>query len=580
MATFTYKGKNFLLNGEKFIIRSGAIHYFRVKNEDWYDRLLKLKECGFNTVETYVAWNLHEPREGEFYFDGDLDLAKFIDTANALGLYALVRPGPFICAEFDFGGLPSWLLSYPNIKLRCYDETYLSKVRAFFTRLFEIVTPRLITNGGNILMVQIENEYGSFGNDKHYLQALVDMNRALGVDCLLFTSDGVLPVMTECGSHSDCLATVNFGSQAETKMKTLEERRPNQPLMCMEFWCGWFDYLRDEHHTQRNVDEVCSEIEVFLKNGYSFNVYMFIGGTNFAFTNGATDIEDKYKPITTSYDYGALLTENGTRTPLYYAIRDLFLRYGVKDNGLTAKDVETIEYGKVTFTDVASLFDNLQIGNTTRSTTPLYMEELGQSSGYILYETQLFAGAIKGDFVLDDYADRALVFVNGERVGIFEQGVASEKITLDTAEIPNAKLQILVENTGRINYGPHIYGKKGIAGARIWNIQFFDWVTTGLPMCDLSALRYDKELSPRATPAFYKGNFAVETVGDTFLSVDGFSKGFVMINGFNLGRYFTQAGPQKALYVPSSVLKKGTNEIVVFDSDGANSLDAKFIKNV
>ena len=578
MAVFTYKDKDFLLNGEKFIIYSGAIHYFRVKHEDWYDRLLKLKECGFNTVETYVAWNLHEPSEGEFNFDGDLDLAKFLDTAKALGLYALVRPGPYICAEFDFGGLPSWLLSYPNIKLRCYNETYLSKVRSFFTRLYDILIPRLITNGGNILMLQIENEYGSFGNDKRYLQALVDMNKELGADCLLFTSDGRLPVMTECGSHPDCIATINFGSQTETSMKLLEERKPNQPLMCMEFWCGWFDYIRGKKFQQRDINEVCSEIEIFLKSGYSFNVYMFIGGTNFGFTNGATDNQGGYKAITTSYDYGAFLTETGDRTALYYAVRDLFLRYGAQAQPLTATDREKKSYGKVAFTGVAPLFDNLHIGATTRNTTPLYMEEIGQSSGYILYETQSFSQAINGALVLEDCADRALVFVNGEKIGVFEQGVENEKITLDTAEKPNAKLQILVENTGRINYGPHIYGKKGMSSAKILNIQFFDWLTTGLPMRDLSELKYEKEISPRQTPAFYKGSFVVERVADTFLKLNGFSKGFAVLNGFNLGRYFTQAGPQTALYVPSSVLKTGINELVVFDSDGANVLDAELVE--
>lgn len=578
MAEFTYQGRDFLLNGEKFVVRSGAIHYFRVPSYYWRDRLLKLKECGFNTVETYVAWNLHEPKEGEFCFEGEADLARFLDTAAELGLYAIVRPGPFICAEWDFGGFPAWLLSYPNIRFRCLNQTYLEKAERYLARVFEIVLPRLITHGGNILMLQVENEYGSYGSDKKYLQALVDLYRKNGADCLLFTSDGPEKCMLDAGTHPDCLPTVNLGGRVAERMEAVGKRYPDQPLMCTEFWCGWFDYWYGAQTVRRSVSELIDCVNVFLDRDFSFNFYMFHGGTNFGFWNGATDVQDgQYNAVLTTYDYCAPLNEAGDRTDFYYAIREALIARGVDVPELTAKDSEKRAYGQVRFTGAASLFEQAEkIGTVYQNSTPLFMEDCGQSTGYILYEAKL--PEIKEILTIESCKDRALVYVDEKKIGIYERDRATEDIWVNTLENPDAKIQIFVENTGRINYGPNIYGRKGIEGARFWNIHMFDWKTVSLPMDDLSALTFTLPPEPiKDAPAFYRGEFTVDEVADTFLCLDGFGKGFALVNGFNIGRYYTAAGPQKRFYVPASVLKKGNNELIVFDSDGAKVLDARFV---
>lgn len=577
MGTFTYQGKDFLLNGEKFVVRSGAIHYFRIPSIYWKDRLLKLKECGFNTVETYVAWNLHEPKEGEFHFDGDLDLGKFIDTATELGLYVMVRPSPYICTEFDFGGFPAWLLTYKDIKLRCSDPVYLEKVEKYSRVLFSVLVPRLITNGGGIIALQVENEYGSFGNDKTYLKYIVDLYKDCGADCLLFTSDGPFDnILLESGTYpAECLPTVNFGGNTEVRMGILKSwLKGEYPLMCSEFWCGWFDYWRVQKIQPRSIEKIVADLEAFVKNDYSFNMYMFCGGTNFGFTNGATDVvENRYHAVVTSYDYCAPLTETGDRTEQYYAIREMFKKYGVDVPELTAKEQAKKAYGKVAFTGMAKLLEQAEsIGETYIDTTPKCMEDCGQSAGYILYEWKLPETA--RELKLINCFDRAIVFVNGERVGTYELGVDEQALFDATICKPNATLQILVENMGRINYGHNLYNRKGLAEARLGPVTLFGCKTISLPMVDVSGLRFE-EISVDTNPAFYKGEFFVDELADSYLTLDGFTKGFVLINGFNIGRYF-YVGPQKSLYVPKSCLKEGKNEIIVFDSDGAKELKAEF----
>ena len=275
MKKFTYFGKSFYLDGKPFIIRSGAIHYFRVPSIYWRDRLQKLKECGFNCVETYVAWNLHEKKEGEFDFSDELDLGMFIDTAQELGLYAIVRPGPYICAEWEFGGLPTWLLRDPELRIRCNNARYLKKLYRYLEKVFHVLSPRLIENGGNVLMTQVENEYGGYGRDKNYLLALYEFYKAKLPNCIFFTSDSIDDIDDfEAGAIDGCLSFVNFGSDTLRRMKKLEELRPNQPLMCMEFWSGWFDHWGGEHHV-RSAADISKAILPFLENDYNFNMYNF-----------------------------------------------------------------------------------------------------------------------------------------------------------------------------------------------------------------------------------------------------------------------------------------------------------------
>lgn len=573
MGKFVYQGKNFYLNGKKFVIRSGAIHYFRILKCDWRDRLLKLKECGLNCVETYVAWNIHEPYEGQFVFDGNLDLGEYIDLADSLGLKVIVRPGPYICAEWEAGGLPFWLLNYP-LHIRCDDELFFDKLKPYLLKVFEIINPRLVANGGNVIMMQVENEYGNYGNDKNYLLKLKEFYESSLDDCLLFTSDSPEEFCMKSGTLPDVLACANFGSEVEGNFKKLEKFRADQPLVCAEFWCGWFDFWGGEHH-RRSVESKIRELEAFIQNDYGFNVYMFCGGSNFGFMNGANLVENRYQPTVTSYDYDALLTEAGDRTEAYYALREL-IRKKTKDvPALTAKESVKKAYGKVRFSASAELFDNLdRIGTTKLSAVPLSMEEMGEGQGYILYKTRSFSG---GTLYLDELKDRANVFCNGKAVGICERGVTNSIENLET-ENGRCEIAILIENMGRINFGYKMFDRKGVESVRIWAQTLFGYENIILPMNNLECLKFLK-LPEKLyhTPAFYKGQFIVDEVGDSFLKLEGFQKGFAVINGFNLGRYFTAKGPQKTLYVPAGILKKGENELVVFDSDGSIELNAEFV---
>ena len=585
MGILTYKDDKFYMDGEPFVIVSGAIHYFRVHQDYWYDRLLKLKECGFNCVETYTCWNLHEPKEGEFNFSGMLDIEKYIDIAKELGLYVILRPGPYICAEWEFGGLPAWLLKYNDMELRCYDELYLSKVKRYFTELLDRLRSRLSINGGNIIMLQIENEYGSYGNDKKYLNAILNIYKELGMESLFFTSDGAENSMLTGGSLSGVLSTANFGSRPLIQKKIIDKYFPNQPFMCAEYWNGWFDHWGEEHHV-RPKEEIIEDFKTFMNNDWSINVYMFHGGTNFNFWNGANH-PGVYQPTVTSYDYGALLNEAGDRTEAYYKFREVLVeKFKDKVPPITAKDSEKFAYGKVCLTEQAKLFNNLDnLSKPIHVSAPKYMEDLGQNFGYILYRT-----TIKGPF--DDWTlniehvhDRAQIFVNGVYQNTYSRWLKLEnenkvRIPLDFNQ--NAKLDILVENMGRVNYGSKLRDRKGATGIKFCsqysNQYHFGWDIYSLPMNDFSNLQFESVEDVKSIePMFLRGHFEInDQPKDTFLKLDGFEKGFVVINGFNIGRYF-DIGPQKTLYVPAPILKKGKNEIIVFESDKTSSLVVEFL---
>ncbi len=583
MGILTYKNDKFYLDGEPYVVLSGAMHYFRIPKEYWYDRLLKLKECGFNTVETYTCWNLHEPVEGEFDFSGILDIERYVSIAEELGLNVILRPGPYICAEFEFGGLPAWLLTYENITLRCNDEVYLSKVKRYYNELLTRLKGHFSCDGGSIFMLQIENEYGSFGNDKEYLKSILNIYKENGIDCLFFTSDGACFSMLGGGALDDYLCVANFGSNPKDNLGFLKQFRPGQPLMCGEFWCGWFDHWFEQHHV-RPVQEIIDCIRDFNELGASFNMYMFHGGTNFGFTNGA-NYDDFYAPTVTSYDYNAPLTEAGDRTEAYYKIRDLLNDTYHNVPELTAKETPKAAYGKLNFTEAAFLFDNLDnLSFPIATRAPMFMETFGQNFGYILYRTTVNGPCNDWRLEADAVHDRAQVFINGEQKAVFERWVKDSQIKADI-KIPlgqgeSYKLDILVENMGRVNYGHKLWDRKGLKGLRFNRQYHFGWETYPLEMKDLSKLQYKPIGEGKVIgPVFLKGFLEIEdTPCDTFLRLDGFTKGFVTVNGFNLGRYFNEAGPQKTLYVPAPCLKSGCNEIVVFESDFAETKIAEFLE--
>ena len=410
----------FYADGKKTVIYSGAMHYFRVLPEYWHDRLSKLKACGFNTVETYMCWNLHEPKKGQFDFSGRLDIRRYIETARELGLYVILRPGPYICAEWDAGGFPAWLLADENMRLRCNDAVYLSHVRDYIARVMEEVGDLQCIEGGPIIAMQVENEYGSYGNDKTYLAALKGIMEECGAKVLLFTSDGTCPYMLAGGSTPGALVTVNFGSNVAGSFAALKEVQKDAPEMCTEFWCGWFDHFGEKHHT-RGYKSVLKEVEAFLDRGASFNFYMFHGGTNFGFTAGA-NYAKRYQPTVTSYDYCALLNEYGGYTPAYHAVRDLMWSKRGDKPPVLPPEPETQEIGKVSLTECTGLFENEDtVGEKHRSGVPLPMEKYGQDFGLILYRTTLPGDYGTGFVSVRDVKDIAHVFINGEKRKTFRR---------------------------------------------------------------------------------------------------------------------------------------------------------------
>jgi beta-galactosidase len=564
MAALTYNQNSFILDGKEIRLLSGAMHYFRTVPEYWEDRLIKLKECGFNTVETYVAWNLHEPEEGQFVFEGIADIETFIKTADKVGLHVIVRPGPYICAEWEFGGFPYWLLTVPNIQLRCYNQPYLEKVDAFFDVLFERLQPLLSSNGGPIIAVQVENEYGSYGNDQKYLQYMRDsIQKRIGQE-LLFTSDGPAPSMLHGGMIEGVFETVNFGSRAESAFEQLKQYQPNAPLMCMEFWHGWFDHWGEEHHT-RSSESVIETLESILEQNGSVNFYMAHGGTNFGFYNGANHNEEVYQPTITSYDYDGLLTESGDVTEKLFAVRKTFEKYADLPEMNLPPVTPKKQYGEVYFERRAALLDSLnQLSNPVQSQTPLTMEEAGQAYGFIVYETVIKGAYGKQTITVQDIHDRGQIYLNGEFAGLVERIGGRSSIEVDiTAE--ETKLQILVENMGRVNYGPFLKDFKGITeGVRAGNQFLFGWTMYPLPLNNLSSLTFSSDEAKENHPYLHRGTLNIVEVADTFIDMSGWTKGVVLVNGHNLGRYW-EIGPQQTLYVPAPFLKKGENEIVVLE---------------
>lgn len=568
---FTIENGQFSLDGKPIHIYSGAMHYFRVPREYWEDRLLKLKAAGFNTVETYVCWNLHEPKPGEFHFDGMLDISEYLRLAQKVGLYAIVRPGPYICAEWDFGGFPAWLLKDKNMQLRCNYAPYLACVRRYYQALSKELQPHLEKNGGNIIAMQVENEYGSYGNDKAYLSAVRNIMEEVGMDAFLFTSDGDCDWMLSGGGLPDVFKVMNFGSRAKWHLPKLDKYQKNMPYMCGEFWCGWFDHWGDRHHT-RKASEVVPEIESFLKMDASFNMYMFHGGTNFGFTAGA-NYGKQFEPTVTSYDYSALLNEWGGYTDTYHAVRKLLCeKQGITPPSLPAEPKRQY-IGEVKLTEKASLFDNLDtIAEKHSIAAPESMEYFGQNFGCILYSVTMKGTYEPGKLCVEGVHDNAYLFINGKLKKTYYRHENPKMKDNDgfTVLLPGfkgeRKIDILVSGMGRVNYGKHLCDRKGLARVTFGNQILFGFDVYTIPLDNIEKVRY-QATNAKTGPMFYKGTFRASTDADCFVDTTGFKKGCVYINGFNLGRYWA-IGPQVTLYVPKGILKK-ENEIVVFEEEGA-----------
>ncbi len=552
---------HFALDGKPFQIISGELHYARIPREYWRDRLKKARAMGLNTISTYVFWNVHEPQSGVYDFSGNADVATFIRMAQEEGLYVILRPGPYSCAEWDFGGYPAWLLSDPDIVVRSTDEKFLAPAERWLKRLGQELAPLQSTRGGPIIAVQVENEYGSFGNDKQYMQRMFGALKSAGFgESLLYTADGgdQLPA----GTLPELPAVVNFGpGEAKSEFTKLQKFRPGAPVMSGEYWDGWFDHWGSPHQTT-DATQQAQELDWILSQGASINLYMFHGGTSFGFMNGANWDHNQYEPDVTSYDYDSPVSESGELTKKFFAFREVISKHRP---GVVIPDPPApqpvIAIPEFELPESAPLFANLP--TPVNLEKPRGMEALGQSYGYILYRTRVNASA-EGDLIVHELRGYSQIFLNGKQVGTLDRRKAQDHLRLNAKA--NDQLDILVEGTGRINFSIQLRGERqGINGAvTLAGRELTGWQVFPMPMDRFTTLQFHESLKNAPVgPAFYRGHFDLHETGDTFLDTRGWGKGAVWINGHALGRYWN-AGPQQTLYVPGPWLKKGSNEIVVF----------------
>ncbi len=551
---------DFLLDGEPHRVLAGALHYFRVHPGQWADRIEKARLMGLNTIETYVAWNEHAPERGVFRTDGQHDLVRFLQLVHEAGLHAIVRPGPYICAEWDNGGLPGWLFADPEVRLRRDEPRYMAAVTEYLDALLPLIAPLQVDRGGPVVLVQVENEYGAYGSDRSYLEALVALVRGHGITVPLTTVDQPTDDMLAAGTLPGLLTTGSFGSRAPERLAVLRRHQPTGPLMCSEFWDGWFDHWGEHHHTT-SADDAAAELDALLAAGASVNIYMFHGGTNFGFTNGANH-KGIYKSHVTSYDYDAPLDETGAPTAKYAAFKEVLSRYAT----VPAEDPpgrQPAPAFEAAFRRQVRL-DRVQhrLGVPREAERPLSMDELGHYRGFCVYATEL---AGRGGVVsVDEVRDRAVVSVDGLTVGVLERDRHDRSLVVPAGR----RLELLVEDRGRVNYGPRLGEAKGLVG---------EVTLDGRPLLGWTALPLDLDSvgpellgdgsavdGPVGGPAFLLAEVTVEQPADLFLDTSRWGKGVVWVNGFNLGRYWSR-GPQHTLYVPAQQLRPGSNDLVVLE---------------
>ena len=564
--TFRAEGDHFALDGKPFRIIAGEMHYARVPRAYWRDRLRKAKAMGLNTITTYVFWNMHEPQPGVYDFSGNNDVAEFVREAQQEGLYVNLRPGPYSCAEWDFGGFPAWLLKDHAMVVRSTDPKFLAAASRWMHRLGQELAPLQIGRGGNIITVQIENEYGSFGNDRVYLNAIRKLIEDSGFrDAAMYTADGAEEIAS--GSFPDLPAAINFGTgEAKSSFEQLLKVRPTQPHMAGEYWDGWFDHWGEKHQT-RNMQQQIDEFRWIIEQGYSASVYMFHGGTSFGWMSGANSDNGGYQPDVTSYDYQATLDESGRPTQKYMAFRDII----AKATGVAPLPIpstpDPIQIPVFQLTGSRSLWNSLPASIESRE--PLTMEDIGQGYGYILYRTTLKAAG-DGDLALDKLHGYARVYLDGALVGTLDRRVAKTSLPLHAAHA-GQRLDILVENSGRVNFTVVMRGERmGITQRVLWRGEPVEgWSIYPFPMKAPDKIAFTNLAC--SGPCFYEVHFTVAHAGDTFLDVRSIGKGAVWINGHAIGRYW-DIGPQQTLYVPGPWLRDGENQIVVFDVKGKGAL--------
>lgn len=575
MTTFEIK-EDFMLNGQPFKIISGAIHYFRLPTSQWEDSLYNLKALGANTVETYLPWNIHEPAEGVFDFAGMKDVEAFVSLAQRLGLWVILRPSVYICAEWEFGGLPAWLLKESGIRLRSTDERFMSRVANYYQELLPRLAPLQVTQGGPVLMMQIENEYGSYGMDKDYLKATKALMEAGGIEVPLFTSDGAWEEALDAGTliDEDVFVTGNFGSRSKENAAVLQQYFADHgkkwPLMCMEYWDGWFNRW-GEPVIKRDPADLAMEVKEMLKLG-SVNLYMFHGGSNFGFYNGCSAREEKDLPQVTSYDYDALLTEAGEPTEKYYLVQQA-IKEVCPDAWQAEPRTKTLKnLGRYPINKSVSFFQTKeQMITPVASTYPQTMEQLDANYGYLLYDLELKNYQRENKLKIVEVSDRVQVFVDGQLQEVATTALGAEMM-LQPGDQETMEVAVLVENQGRVNYGYKFNNPsqaKGIRGGVMQDIHFhqgYRHYPLTLAPEQIDKIDFTAGKNPQQ-PSFYAADFTLEEVADTFIDCSAYGKGVVLVNGFNLGRYWSK-GPIHSLYCPKDFLKVGANQIVIFETEG------------
>jgi len=563
--SFTLAKTEFLLDGKPFQIISGEMHPARIPVEYWRHRIKMAKAMGCNTIAAYIFWNYHESEPGVFDFQtGNHNIAAFIRIVQEEGMFLMLRPGPYVCAEWEFGGLPSYLLQIPDIKVRCMDPRYTEAVERYIKILALQVKELQVTKGGPIVMVQVENEYGSFGNDRTYMKWLEKVWKENGIEVPFYTSDGATPFMLEAGSLPDAAIGLDPAA-SKSDFAEATKANPNVPSFCSELYPGWLTHW-GEKWQRPDTASLIKDVKWLMDNKKSFNFYVIHGGTNFGYWAGANAFSPtEYQPDVTSYDYDAPINEIGQATPKYITLRNLLAKYMPAKQKLPAipAPMPVIEIPEISFTSSASVWDNLPEAILTAQPKP--MEMFGQKAGFILYRTSLI-GHKKGKLRITELHDYATIFVDGKYVGKLDRTKAENIIELPASTSANPQLDILVEGMGRINFAEYMIDRKGITDRVSLNgMTLMNWQVFTLPFDETYV--ENLKFTPKASSQpgnFFKAEFQLTATGDTYIDVSQWEKGLVWVNGHNLGRYWN-IGPQKELYCPAPWLKKGKNEIVVFD---------------
>jgi len=570
--TFTISDGKFQLDGKPVQLHSGEMHYARVPKEYWRHRLKMLKAMGMNAVATYVFWNYHETAPGVWDFETDNhNIREFIKTAQEEGLMVILRPGPYACAEWEFGGYPWWLQKDKDMVIRSKNKKFLDSCRVYINHLADQVRDLQVTKGGPIIMVQAENEFGSYvaqrkdislADHKEYSYAIKNMLLDAGFNVPLYTSDG--DWLFEGGTIAGAFPTANGETNTANLKKLVKKYNGGKgPYMVAEYYPGWFDQWGAEY-TRVPDTAVTKDLERFLKDTVSFNLYMAHGGTSFGFTTGANyEKEHEITPDITSYDYDAPISEPGWATTKFFAIRALMKKYAKYSIPEVPAQIRVVQLQPIQLTRSADLFETIKQQQPVVSDNPQTFEDLNQGFGYVLYSRK-FNQPISGTLNLKGLRDYATVYVNGEKVA--ELNRQQNKFTCDINIPFNARLDILVENMGRINYGEEIiHNLKGIISPVMINDHEItgSWQMFKLPMTTAPVVK-TSDANVSGHPTIYQGTFTVAETGDTFLDMKNWGKGIVFVNGHNLGRYW-RVGPQQTLYLPGCWLKKGSNSIVVFD---------------